>query len=126
MSTPEAPSGGVITLTVQERTYELDVREFTGRETGILKRVGHIGGLADLGPALMSLDLEVIAALAHIAARRVGVDLDVDKLLDAELGAIVLGSPEADADVPPIMAVPARPASEAATAATADAARASA
>jgi hypothetical protein len=97
---PKEP-GQVLTITVEEVPYSLDLTEFSGTETGILKRVGHIGGVAQIGSALQAGDLELVVALAVIAARRVGVTLDHQKLLDAKMGAVTINVEEPEVDAGP-------------------------
>lgn len=96
MSTPE--QSPVIIVTVDGVDYDLDLTEFSGTETGILKRTGRIGGVAEIGPALQAGDLELVCALAVVAARRVGVTLDAAGLLDAKMGVVKIRSTDVDAE----------------------------
>lgn len=85
---------GVITVSIDGMDYTVDVTNFTGREVGILKSVGHIKGFADFGDAMLAGDLEVLAALAGIAMKRAGHEPDFEKLLDMPLGKIVVSAPD--------------------------------
>lgn len=91
----EKPST-IITFTVEGEDYDLDCSEFTARECGILKRVGHIRGVMDIPSALDVLDLEAIVAMAVIAMKRVGVNANAEKLLDAESGDISIKLPDSE------------------------------
>lgn len=106
----DKPAGSVLTITVEGVAYDLDLAEFSGRETGILKRVGMIRGVSEVPEALRAGDLEVVVALAVIAARRAGVTIDADRLLDAKMGVVTVSVEGEEADesgppaVPPVVA----------------------
>ena len=89
MTPAKTPPSGIV-LIVEGQEYPLTWSEFTPRESGMLKSIGHIGGIADIPQALKSGDLEAVVALAAIAMRRAGVYVDIEKLLDGKLGKIVM------------------------------------
>lgn len=96
--TAKVPEISTVIITVEKEDYTLDVTEFTPRECGVLKRVGHVAGVAALAEALPAGDLEAIVALAIIAAKRAGVTLDPEALLDGKLGTIKFTVPEEKID----------------------------
>ncbi len=115
---PAPQPGQILEITVEGVKYVLDLAQFSGRETGILKRVGELRGVAEIPAALAAGDLEAVVALAVIAARRAGVTLDADRLLDAEMGAVrvhVVGE-EADEANPPAEPLAAEPEADGAAA----------
>lgn len=85
-----------INIEVDGVEYALDVKNLSGRETGVLKRVAHLKGINDIPDALTSGDLEAVAALAGIAMTRCGITPDYDKLLDLPVGMITVKLPEGD------------------------------
>ena len=85
-----------VIIKVDGMAYYLDAADLTPRETGVLKRVGHIGGIAELPAALKSGDLEVVAALAGIAMARAGHEPNYERLLDLPLGMFDIEFPEGD------------------------------
>lgn len=103
---PDQPDT-TIKVTVEGVEYPLDLSEMTGREVGVLKRVGHIKGVGDLPEALQAGDLEVVVAVAVIAMSRAGVTADAERLLDAKMGVIRIDAGEGDAVPPAVAAVPA-------------------
>jgi len=75
-----------IVITYDGVEYPLDITEFTARETGILKRVGHIAGPGALQEALNAMDMEAIVAMTVIAIQRTGAIVDPTSLLDEKMG----------------------------------------
>lgn len=86
----------VIIMTIDGQDYTLDCMEFTARECGLLKRIGHIAGVAAIPAAIEALDLEAIVALAVIAMKRAGIIANPEELLDGEVGIIKLKFPESE------------------------------
>lgn len=70
--------------------YPLDFSDLNGRETGILKRHGHIAGVVELATAIPEGDVEAIVALLGIAMQRAGLTPDFDKLMELPFGQIDL------------------------------------
>lgn len=95
------PKQTIIVITVEGKDYPLDCSEFTAREVGVLKRIGHLRGPSDMAEALKAVDLEAVAALAIIAMQRAGKNVNPEALLDAKLGEIKISLPEAEADPTP-------------------------
>lgn len=95
------PEITTVNITVEGEDYVLDCTEFTAREVGVIKRIGNVKGLLDVGPALESGDLELIVALAIIAAKRAGVTLDPEALLDGKAGVVKLSIPTPEGGDPP-------------------------
>lgn len=85
-----------LVVTVNGEDYVLDCSEFTGRECGVLKRIGHIRGISELPEAITAGDLEVVAALAVIAAKRAGIIINPETLLDGQIGNIKIALPESE------------------------------
>lgn len=85
-----------INIEVDGIEYALDIKNLSGRETGVLKRVAHLKGINDIPEALSSGDLETVAALAGIAMARTGIAPDYEKLLDLPVGMITVKLPEGD------------------------------
>lgn len=85
-----------VNIEVDGIEYALDIKNLSGRETGVLKRIAHLKGINDIPEALQSGDLEAIAALAGIAMARSGIAPDYEKLLDLPVGMITVKLPEGD------------------------------
>lgn len=92
----------IICFEVDGMKYDLDVADLTGREIGVLKRVGHVAGIGEVPSALEAGDFEVVAALTGIAMARSGQTPDYDKLLDLPLQSFALVVPEDDAERPTV------------------------
>lgn len=75
-----------VVISVDGVGYSLDVSNLTGRESGVLKRIGKVGGVLGVPRALEEGDIEVVVALAGIAMKRAGIEPDYDKLLDLPIG----------------------------------------
>ncbi len=90
-----------ILVTVKKDEYPLDITEFTARECGVLKQIGHLRGINDIPAAIQAVDLEAIVALAVIAANRAGVAVNPDELLDGKAGIVRLNIATEDADPSP-------------------------
>lgn len=81
--------------------YALDIADLTGRESGILKRIGHIEGPAKIPDAMNALDTEVLSALAGIAMARAGIKPNYERLLDLPVSAFGVKLPDSDnGDIP--------------------------
>lgn len=108
MSTEADKQDATIVVRVEGVEYPLDLSEMTGREVGVLKRVGHLRGVVDLIEALQYADQEAIVAVAVIAMSRAGVTADPERLLDAKMGTIKIdaGTSESDAGPPAVAALP--------------------
>jgi hypothetical protein len=87
-----------ISIEVDGVEYALDVKNLSGREAGVLKRIAHLKGINDIPDALSSGDLETVAALAGIAMARSGITPDYEKLLDLPVGMITVKLPGSDED----------------------------
>ena len=85
-----------IIISVDGMEYSLDIANLTGRETGILKRVGKIEGILKIPDAMMAGDMEVTAALTGIAMARAGIKPDYERLLDLPMGAVTTKLPDED------------------------------
>lgn len=96
MTTEPKPQGTTVVLTVEDVDYPLDIAEFTGRECGVIKSVGHVKGVNEIPDALDAGDLEVIVALAVVAMRRAGVRVNPETLLDGKAGTIKIGLAETE------------------------------
>ena len=83
-----------IIITVDGMEYPLDIQNLTGKEVGIIKRIGHVNGINAVPDALEAGDLELIAALAGIAIARTGANVIYDKLLDMPIGMINVKLPD--------------------------------
>jgi hypothetical protein len=79
----------VIRFRVDGVPYALEIDEkkgagsLTPREWGIVKRISRVLP-ADMGDAAAGGDQELYAALAIVAMRRAGVDVDEDAILDGK------------------------------------------
>lgn len=71
-----------VVVTVDGVDHALDIGNLTGRESGVLKRVGKIKGVLEVADALRAGDMEVVVALAVIAMQRSGINADPERLLD--------------------------------------------
>lgn len=74
---------------VDEQPYVLELRDdellgLTPREHGVVRRHAAVTGTVGLADAIQNLDGEVLGVLAFVAAKRRGVDLDVDAILDGK------------------------------------------
>ena len=87
-----------IIITVEDNDYTLDINEFTGRECGLLKTIGHIKGMLAIPEALQAGDLEAVTALAVIAMQRAGKSVNPQKLMNADMGSIMVKLPDDDSD----------------------------
>lgn len=86
-----------IIIEIDGMQHVLDIANLTARETGVLKRIGHLKGTRDIPDALNNADLEAIVAMAGIAMTRSGVkDVDYEKLLDVPINKIRVMLPGAD------------------------------
>ena len=94
----EKTEGTVITITVEDEDYPLDVSEFTARECGQLKSIGHIRGVLEIGDALQAGDLETVAALAVIAMQRAGKAVNPASILNMDFGKVLVHIPDDDSD----------------------------
>ena len=83
-----------VIFAVDGMEYVLDIANLTGRETGILKRVGRLKGVSEIPDAMAAGDMEALAALVGIAMSRAGLKPDYEKLLDLPMGAVEAKLPE--------------------------------
>lgn len=83
-----------VIFAVDGMEYPLDIADLTGRETGILKRVGKLKGAAEITEAMMAGDIEALAALVGIAMSRAGIKPNYERLLDLPTTAFETKLPE--------------------------------
>ena len=77
--------------------YEFDYAYFTIRELHEIKRLSGCR-TSEIGEALEAGDVDVTVALAVVALKREGREVDVNRLWDAHVGAIRLVFPEEEED----------------------------
>lgn len=91
----------VLVITVEDVKYTLDCNQFTPRECGLIKRIGNVRGVAEIPQALVAGDMELVVALAVVAAKRAGKILNPEALMDGEGGLILVNIPSETDDNPP-------------------------
>lgn len=79
--------------------YALDIADLTGKEVGVLKRVGMLAGINEIPEAMQSGDAEALAALVGIAMARAGLRPNYERLLNLSISAFSVRLPE-DKEVP--------------------------
>lgn len=88
-----------VIFTVDGMEYTLDIADLTGKESGVLKRIGHLKGINEIPEAMQAGDVEAVAALVGIAMARAGIKPNYERLLDLPISAFSARLPE-DKEVP--------------------------
>jgi len=79
----EEPKVKEIKITLDGRTYTMQPGRFSYRELGIIRDVSGLRA-GEIVAAAKAGDVMLVVALAAVAMRRDGTEVDVDKLLDRD------------------------------------------